>query len=254
MDWLRPFVVAGAVMGSLVGVGQDASLAADVTTMPPVSLSPSPRSAPDYVPRNVFLSGWYLRADVGERWDNLTSVVAAPGFPTPVNSVSGQGAVFGLGAGFRRNWIRGDLTVDYGAAQTYEGTIAAAGDVTAKIQTTTALLNIYADLGTWYRLTPYIGAGIGAARVTVSDFNSAFTQPFSGAPARSQWNLAWAAMAGTALAISRNLQVDLGYRYLGFGDVPTADGPGGHMTFKNVGAHEVRVGLRWSLDDLPGIQ
>ena len=254
MDWLRPFVVAGAVMGSLVGAGQDASLAADVTTMPPVSLSPSPRSAPDYVPRNVFLSGWYLRGDVGARWGRLTGAMAAPGFVDPTDSTLDKSAVFGVGAGFRRNWIRGDLTVDSAAAQNYQGTVATAGDVTAKIQTTTALLNIYADLGTWYRLTPYIGAGIGAARVTVSDFNNASTPPFSGAPELSRWNLAWAAMAGTAFAISRNLQIDLGYRYLNFGNVQTSDGPGGHMTFKNVAAQEVRIGLRWSLDDLPGFQ
>ena len=61
-------------------------------------------------------------------------------------------------------------------------------------------------------------------------------------------------MAGTAFAISRNLQVDLGYRYLSLGNVQTADGPGGHMTFKNLAAQEVRVGLRWSFDDLTGVQ
>ena len=61
-------------------------------------------------------------------------------------------------------------------------------------------------------------------------------------------------MAGAAIAISRNLQIDVGYRYLGYGDVDTIDGPGGHMRFRNVTNQEVRVGLRWSLDDLTGIQ
>jgi opacity protein-like surface antigen len=249
MDSLRTFVVASAVTLTLVGAGH----AADVTTLPP-PMSMSPRVAPEYVPRNIFMSGWYLRADVGQRWDSLTNAVAAPGFVDPTDSTSGKGAVVGLGAGFRRNWIRGDLTVDYGAPEKYQGTVITSGDVTAKIQTNSALLNIYADLGTWYRLTPYIGAGIGAARVTVSDFDSAVTPPFSNASPHAQWNLAWAAMAGTAFAISRNLQIDLGYRYLNFGNVQTSDGPGGHMTFKNVAAQEVRIGLRWSLDDLPGFQ
>ena len=61
-------------------------------------------------------------------------------------------------------------------------------------------------------------------------------------------------MAGAAIAISRNLQIDVGYRYLGYGDVDTAEGPGGHMRFRNVTNQEVRVGLRWNLDDLTGIQ
>jgi opacity protein-like surface antigen len=251
MDSLRPFVVASAVTLTLVGAGH----AADVSTLPPpVSISPRSWPAPDYAPRNIFMSGWYVRADVGQRWDSLTSADAAPGFVNPTDSSSSNGAMYGLGAGFGSKWIRGDLTVDYAAPQKYQGTFASPGDVTAKIQTSSALLNIYADLGTWHRLTPYIGAGIGAARITVSDFENAVLPPLSNSPAHSQWNLAWAAMAGTAFAISRNLQIDLGYRYLNFGNVQTSDGPGGHMTFRNVAAQEVRVGLRWSLDDLPGIQ
>lgn len=251
MDSLRPFIVASVVTLSLVGAGH----AADVTTLPPpASISPRIWPAPEYVPRNIFLSGWYLRADIGQRWNSLTGADAAPGFVDPTDSSLSKSAMFGLGAGFRHNWIRGDLTVDYGTPQKYQGTVVTSGDVTAKIQSDTALLNIYADLGTWHRLTPYIGAGIGAARVTESDFESAVSPPFTGSPARSQWNLAWAAMAGTAFAISRNLQIDLGYRYLSLGNAQSSDGPGGHMTFKNVVAQEVRLGLRWNLDDLPGIQ
>jgi opacity protein-like surface antigen len=254
MKVLRPLVAAGALTLSLLGAGQGVVYAADPATLPPPN-SVSGRAWPvsEYTPRNVFLSGWYLRADGGYRWGSLTGADAAPGFVSPTGSSSGRGAMFGLGAGFRHNWLRGDVTVDYAAPQKYQGTILAPNDVSAKIQTDTALLNLYADLGTWSRFTPYIGAGIGVARVAVSDFEGP-TPPTTGAPAHSQWNLAWAAMAGTAFALSRNLQVDIGYRYLSFGNAQTSDGPGGHMTFRNLAAQEVRVGLRWSFDDLPGIQ
>ena len=250
MDRLRPFVVAGSVTLTLMGAGQGASLAADM----PSSISPRTWPVTEYVPRNIFMSGWYLRGDIGYRWNSLTSVVAASGFIDPIENSSGTGAMFGFGAGFRSNWIRSDLTLDFGTKQNYEGTAITTGDVKAKIQSDSALLNIYADLGCWYRLTPYIGAGIGAAHVTVSDFESTVSSPFSGAPSHGQWNLAWAVMAGTAFAISRNLQIDLGYRFLSLGNVQTADGTGGHMTFKNVASQEVRLGLRWSLDDLTGVQ
>lgn len=244
MDRLRLVVVASAVTLSLVGVGH----AADIATLPPpISMSPP---TPEYVRRNVFNSDWYLRYDIGERWGFLTGATTPPGIGDPTDNSLGTGAVFGIGAGFRTNWVRSDVTVDSSAAQTYKGTIATTDDVTAKVQTVSALLNVYADLGTWYRLTPYIGAGIGAARVKVSDFNSVITPPYSGEA--SQWNMAWAAMAGAALAISQNLQLDLGYRYLNVGNVDSIDRLGGHVTFKNVGAHELRVGLRWNLDDLPG--
>jgi opacity protein-like surface antigen len=248
MNWSRPFIVAGAVTLPLVGAGY----AADATAMPPAYYAP--RVAPSYAPRDVFLSGWYFRGDLGQRWGFITGTDAPIGFIDPTTDSAGKAAVYGLGAGFRHDWLRGDLTVDYGSKQNYHGTAVTSGDVTAKIQTTSALLNIYADLGTWRQATPYIGAGIGAARVTISDFESAVTPPFSGAPAQSQWNLAWAAVAGTAVTVSPNLQIDIGYRYLSFGNAETSDGPSGHTTFKNLGAHEVRVGLRWNLDALAGIQ
>jgi opacity protein-like surface antigen len=255
MNLLRPLVAAGAFTLTLLGAGQGVVHAADPATLPPPnSLSGRTWSVNDTTPRNVFMSGWYLRADGGYRWDSLTGADAAAGSTAnPTDSSSGNGGMFGLGAGFRYNWLRADATVDYAAAQKYQGTILAPNDVSAKMQTDTALINLYADLGTWSRFTPYIGAGIGTARVAVSDFEGP-TPPMSGSGAHSQWNLAWAAMAGTAFAISRNLQVDVGYRYLSFGNVQTADGLGGHMTFRNLVAQEVRIGLRWSLDDLPGIQ
>jgi opacity protein-like surface antigen len=254
MDLLRPFVVASAVTLTLVGAGQGTSLAADPATLPPPStLSPRVWS-PEYAPRNVFLSDLYVRADIGERWGSLTGADAAPGFTNPTDNKLGSAASLNIGVGFRRNWIRADLTVDYVLPQKYEGTVVTPGDVAAKIQASTALCNLYADLGTWYRLTPYIGAGIGAAQVDVYDFESAVSPPFSGSGNNVQWKLAWAAMAGTAFAISRNLQIDAGYRYLSFGDVQSGVGPGGSMNFKNVTNQEVRVGLRWNLDDLSGIR
>jgi len=74
--------------------------------------------------------------------------------------------------------------------------------------------------------------------------------PFSGDTAKDQWNFAWAAMAGVGILLSRNLTVDVGYRYLNIGDLSTASDAFGAMKFKNIAAHEVRFGLRWSFDDL----
>jgi opacity protein-like surface antigen len=47
-----------------------------------------------------------------------------------------------------------------------------------------------------------------------------------------------------------NVAVDVGYRYLNLGDVSTATDTAGAMTLKNLAAHEVRVGVRWSFDNV----
>ena len=33
------------------------------------------------------------------------------------------------------------------------------------------MANAYVDLGTWWCITPFIGAGVGAARVSIADFS-----------------------------------------------------------------------------------
>ena len=56
-------------------------------------------------------------------------------------------------------------------------------------------------------------------------------------------------MAGAGYSIAPNITLDAGYRYVNFGDVTTGSDSFGAMTLKNLAAHEVRVGVRWSFDD-----
>jgi len=245
MSKVRPIVVAGALMLASVGAGH----AADVrTTLPPPPSYMSP--APAYVRSDPWLSGFYLRGDLGGRWDKLDRAVSASPFASPLVGNLDNGVTGGLGVGIKTNWLRTDVTIDYAAPVNYRGTIAASADTTAKIQTTTALLNGYVDLGTWYRVTPYLGAGVGTAYARVSDYASTAAPPFSGDTARGQWRLVWAGMAGFAMPISQNMMADVGYRYVDFGDLSTGSDKFGAMTFKHVAAHELRVGLRWNFDDL----
>jgi opacity protein-like surface antigen len=58
-------------------------------------------------------------------------------------------------------------------------------------------------------------------------------------------------MAGSAINFTLSFAVDIGYRYLNLEDASTASDAFGQMTLKNIAVHEVRVGLRWSFNDLP---
>ena len=159
-----------------------------------------------------------------------------------------NGFVGGVGVGIKSSWIRTDLTVDY-TAMKYSGAIAAPGDVTAKVDAITALFNGYLDLGTWYGITPYLGAGAGVANLRTHDYASTAAPPFTSGLSHSQWKFAYAVMAGAGYSIAPNITLDAGYRYVNFGDVTTASDSFGAMTLKNLAAHEVRVGVRWSFDD-----
>ncbi|MBV8792078.1 MAG: porin family protein [Pseudolabrys sp.] len=193
--------------------------------------------------------GWYLRGDIGHRWGRVGNASTTAPFTAPSDSKLGDGAVGTVGGGYKRNWLRGDVTVDLGSSQKYTGTTLAPGDTTAKIQTSSILANGYLDLGSWFGFTPYVGAGAGATYLKMSDYQSAGAPPFTNTSPHRQWNFTWAAMAGVGWRVAPNMVLDLGYRYLGFGDLNTNTDVSGQTTFKNVAAHEVRIGVRWYFDD-----
>lgn len=235
MGWLRTLAVSGSALALSSALAQ----AADMPEMPP------PQIRPVLVDVN---SGWYLRGDLGAHWGQLNGVEVTPLLLNPPDNSLGNGVTASLGVGIKSSWLRTDVTIDYASPLKYHGTIPGAGETTAKIQATTALFNGYFDLGTWYRITPYMGGGVGAAYARVFDYAS--TPPVSGDMSKNQWGFAWAAMAGLAVPISRNVMVDVGYRYLNIGDLSSGGAPAVAMKFKNVAAHEMRVGLRWSFDEL----
>ncbi len=238
MRWLR-MVCAGGLLAAQATV----ATAADM----PDTLPPPIWHAPLLIDLNT---GWYLRADLGYAWGRLDGAESPPAFPNAAQSELGNSFFGGVGIGIKSQWLRTDLTIDYLAPLDYTGGIFGPGDVLAKVSALGVLFNGYLDLGTWYQVTPYIGAGAGAAYMNVSDYSSSIG-PLATSDAHHQWNFAWAAMAGLAYPMSHNLMLDVGYRYINFGDVSTEFGALGDMTLKNVAAQEVRVGLRWSFHDLP---
>jgi hypothetical protein len=63
-----------------------------------------------------------------------------------------------------------------------------------------------------------------------------------------------ATVFGSAAAYAADMPsvaLDVGYRYLNLGDVATASDVFGQTTLKNIAAHQVRVGVRWSFDGTP---
>jgi opacity protein-like surface antigen len=194
-----------------------------------LSVSTLPVHAADYSPPPPILrapptpwvelgSSWYLRGDFNYRMFEI------PGADGPEDA-----AVFGVGVGYQyTSWLRGDITLDYQFGSRFSATDNAnvAG---AKLWSSALFANGYVDLGTWYGVTPYVGAGVGAA---INDLAS-----------ESRWNFAYALMAGAAYHLSPNLSVDFGYRYADLGTAPGYD-----MTPVEITAHEFRVGLRYKLD------
>ena len=125
--------------------------------------------------------------------------------------------------------------------------------------------NAYVDLGTWWCMTPFIGAGVGGARVAINNFTDQgiANNGFGALPGLAtgdsvaKWNFAWALHAGVAYKVTPGFTVELAYRYLDMGngltgDLRTFDGTNNinnPMTFRSITSHDLKIGVRWDLSN-----
>src|SRR5882757_6022303 len=170
MRSVKSLIAAGAA--SLLS---SAAFAADMPMIAP----PPPMYAPPPVIEDF--GGWYLRGDIGfsnQRVSRLNNVLDAANTSSEQRLGFNTAGIFGLGVGYRvNNWFRADVTGEFRGNSQFFGTdhITFPGGVGMDTYHATksewaALANAYVDLGTWWCMTPFIGAGVGGARVSIANF------------------------------------------------------------------------------------
>jgi opacity protein-like surface antigen len=211
---------------------------------------------------------------------------------TFVTSETDSGISIGGGVGYQFNdWFRVDGTIDRFGGNFSGSTFANQPCVTATalinplyVGTACAsndaqdysayqfMANAYVDLGTYVGVTPYVGAGIGMTSMNWGDLtNSSYCVAGTAAcptgPAATtilpvthtganDWRLTYSVMAGLGYQVSKNVKLDLGYRYSKIDsgnqfnfDAATATAGASGVQGKDAGydRHEVRLGFRYSL-------
>ncbi len=249
---------------ALAGVVSFATAAGAADMPPPYHHIPMP-------PIEEYAAAWYLRGDIGmtnQRFKGLDYIR----FPQTADlewldrGGFDSGWTFGIGVGYQFNhWLRADVTGEYRGKTAFHAldrvlSVPQTNEYTASKSEWLALANVYADLGTWWNLTPFVGAGVGFSRNTIHHFRD-INVPQNGvafAETASKWNVAWALHAGLAYKVNPNLTFEFAYRYVSLGDAKT--GPltnylgvtiNEPMHFKNITSHDLRLGLRWMLDAGP---
>ena len=279
------YVSAIALMACGMLIGANGAHAADIIFEEPVAVAPVPLA-----------SGWYIRGDIGYNFKSNTDGDWAfwNQFDPPYRGIDDTlrydnfklkgGASYGVGVGYRFNeMFRTDATLDF-----FRAGIKGRTDCPSYIKSSlgfnpvednchyedsstanvwTAMANAYADLPKMGVVTPYLGAGLGAAYVKYDTWKTqevcsicTYTSDKDGL---DSWRFAMALMAGVSYDLTDQLKLDLGYRYLRvnggkaygydaadrstnpFGN---AEGPGATGTqAKDNGfnIHTVRAGLRY---------
>jgi opacity protein-like surface antigen len=269
MRSVKSFIAAGAAT-----LLSSAAFAADMAIAPPPPMYAPPPVVEDF-------GGWYLRGDIGfsnQRVSRLNNALDSTYTSSHQNLAFNTAGIFGLGAGYKfNNWFRADVTGEYRGNSQFFGTdqLTFTGGYNTDTYHATksewvVLANAYVDLGTWWCMTPFIGAGVGGARVSINGFtDQGITTPVPGpGPAlaglafgdnASKWNFAWALHAGVAYKVTPNFTVELAYRYLDMGDGVTGDlrtfdgvnNINNPMTFKSITSHDLKLGVRWDLSSPP---
>ena len=183
-------------------------------------------------------AGHYIRADIGYAFnadpDGTTSAGAMSSEAVDNNMLIGAG----IGYRFDKN-LHSDVTVDFRNDADVEATTSGGTAVTSEVNGWTLMANGYWDFDGFSGVTPYVGAGLGYARLETSAQQGGNAD--AGATSN---NFAWAAMLGLAIDLGTSgAVVDLGYRFINLGGFEQASGG---AEYDELMAHEIRAGLRYA--------
>jgi opacity protein-like surface antigen len=239
--------------------------------LPPHCVTPPPMVVEEF-------GGWYIRGDIGMTNQGVGELFNA-NYPSTANLVVRDknfesGMLWGLGVGYKWNsWMRFDVTGEYRGETGFHGLdtwtdavpTARFNNYTGKKSEWLFLFNAYADLGTWGNVTPFIGAGIGFARVGIHSLRDVGTDgtnvSLAYADSAYKWNIAYALHAGLAYEVTKNLSIEFAYRYTYLGDGVSGtliayDGSGTTppMQFRDIDSHDLKLGIRYLFASAPAQQ
>ena len=234
--------------------------------------------------RVEFGTGWYIRGDIGAGLTEATTQGSFESFNGDIDL--GIPVTGSVGVGYRlSDSIRAEATFNqfsnlsvsdrqakfcgFFAAAPITGSCYDA--VGASPNIASVMASAYLDLGEYYGLVPYIGAGIGAAFVSWRDFtvkdvcigdvagdcdpgggigeNVRAENTFS---TEGDFALAYNLMLGAGYRLDDNWTLDFGYRYTSIGEATLVDASNNtaistSYVSEETNIHEFRVGLRYEI-------
>lgn len=155
-----------------------------------------------------------------------------PGYSLSADdSVLGGAVAFGVEHKTSAGTVRTE--VEYNRNQDMEKKLFS-GLAKAEVESQSLMFNTYYDIDTNSKFTPYVGAGVGYAKIKGK------LSAFGMSDDMSDTNFAWQVGAGVGYELTENVTMDAGYRYADYGDFSEYDSK------LDVSAHEFYVGARYT--------
>ncbi len=192
--------------------------------------------------------GWYIGLEGG--WSHLNGVATTDdGTAFRLTPDDGFGLGGDIGYSFGRirlegevNWRRnGAGSFDYIAGGNANFPSLPPGSITAagNISTLAFMGNAYYDFRSESQFHPYLGVGIGAARVSFEGVGAEGVTVFDD----SDVGFAYQAIAGISYTVDTNWSASLDYRYFGTTGAHIADKFGGTGIEADTGSHNIMLGV-----------
>lgn len=154
------------------------------------------------------------------------------------DNVLGGSVAAGIKAGMIRSELEGNIHQNAKKTKEWEE-----GDSSKfSVKNNSLMWNTYLDIPTNTPVTPYIGAGIGVARLKATVKNS---DEESDNISKSSTNFAWQVGAGTAVEVTKNIAIDLGYRYVDNGSFKVYSDEFETDKLDSI-SHEIYLGMRYT--------
>lgn len=169
------------------------------------------------------------------------------------DTVAGLRLAYGVNIPLWDNNLRAELEYGFNGKAKLDGySVSSNVNYKSDIKSQFLMANVYYDFDLDSDWTPYVGAGIGYARVKASNsFSSAGEMDsFS----KSSGNFAWNLTAGISYDVTEDFSLDASYRYMDYGKAKANnDGGFGASAYRinsesKVRANEINLGIRYRLN------
>lgn len=181
-------------------------------------------------------SGFYLGIAGGANWARDADI-SGSGIDTKVEYNTGWAALGTAGYGFG-NGLR--LEFELGYRDNDVDKVRNVANAGGSVNVLSGMVNALYDIPTGWPITPYIGAGIGWARLKADSINVSGVQVVDD----TDNQFAYQGIVGAAYSITPNLKLGLDYRYFATLD-PEFSTSAGTKVDGEYSAHTVMLGLRW---------
>lgn len=168
------------------------------------------------------------------KYVDLSSELSEDGFNllNGNDNLVGSSIAVGLSVKLERGSVRAELETN---ANSDAEKTSYAGIIKTKVEAQSVMLNGYYDIDTKTKITPYIGAGIGYAKVKGTVYVDGIKLG-----SMDDNNFAWQVGFGASYAVNEHICLDAGYRYMDYGDFSE------DRTKLETYANEISIGARYA--------